>query len=127
MSETQKPLDPDMFSPACPASTPIRLGDKWTPMILLCLEHGPRRFSELRVPLRRVTPKVLTESLRTLERHGLITRTVHDEIPPRVDYELTSLGRSFLEPLTAARTWCEEYGTELFAARDEHETSPRPA
>jgi DNA-binding HxlR family transcriptional regulator len=122
VSETLKPLDPDMFSPACPSSTPMRVGDKWTSMIIVCLEDGPRRFSELRVPLRGVTPKVLTESLRSLERHGLVRRTAYDEIPPRVEYELTTLGRSFLGPLTATKAWCEAHVGELLAARENHET-----
>jgi DNA-binding HxlR family transcriptional regulator len=115
-------LDPDMFDPACPSSVmPIRMGDKWTAMIISCLENGPRRFSEIRVPLRRVTPKVLAESLRALERDGLVTRTAYAEIPPRVEYELTPLGRTYLEPLAAARAWCEQHISEVLEAREAHE------
>ena len=64
-----------MFDPICPSDlSPIRFGDKWAGMIIRCLEGGPRRFSELRVPLRGITAKVLTKSLRTLERDGLVAR-----------------------------------------------------
>lgn len=108
-----------MFDPACPSNTmPIRIGDKWSALIIKCLEHGPRRFSELQSALRRVTPKVLTESLRAMERDGLIKRTAYDEIPPRVEYELTDLGRTLLAPLAAARAWCDEHFSELLEARD---------
>lgn len=116
-------LDPDMFDEACPSGAgPLRVGDKWTGMIISCLEHGPRRFSELQVPLRRITPKVLTETLRRLERDGLITRTAYPEIPPRVEYELTDLGRTLLEPLAAARVWCEDHLPRLLEAR--HRATP---
>jgi len=116
------PLDPDMLDPACPSSLmPIRFGDKWSAMIISCLADGPRRFSELRTPLRRVTPKVLTETLRALERDGMLTRTQYAEIPPRVEYELTPLGRSLLEPLAAARRWCEHHLDEVIDARAAHE------
>ncbi|KAA0021803.1 helix-turn-helix transcriptional regulator [Antrihabitans cavernicola] len=68
-----------MFAPECPSSImPIRVGDKWSAGVLLSLADGPRRFSELRVPLR-ATPKVLTETLRAMERDGMITRTVYAE------------------------------------------------
>ncbi|WP_116115513.1 MULTISPECIES: winged helix-turn-helix transcriptional regulator [Amycolatopsis] len=79
----RKPLPPDMFDELCPSDlAPIRFGDKWVPLVIACLEDGPRRFSELRVPLRRVTPKALTKSLRGLERHGLVRRTSQPGTPP---------------------------------------------
>ena len=101
---------------------PFQIGDKWTGMVVLCLENGPRRFSELRVPLRTVTPKVLTETLRAMERDGLITRTTYDEKPPRVEYALTSLGRSLLTLIEAARSWTREHMSELLAARESHDS-----
>ncbi|GAA2715328.1 winged helix-turn-helix transcriptional regulator [Actinoplanes palleronii] len=111
-------LSPDMFDPACPTTVmPFQIGDKWTAMVVLCLEHGPRRFSELRVPLRTVTPKVLAETLRAMERDGLVTRTAYDENPPRVEYALTPLGRSMLDLVAAARAWCAEHMGDLLAAR----------
>ncbi|MGP2435778.1 winged helix-turn-helix transcriptional regulator [Streptomyces sp. JW3] len=122
-----RPLDPDMFHPACPSSAmPIRVGDKWSAMVILCLEQGPRRFSELRVPLRASTLKVLTQTLRALERDGLVTRTVYAEVPARVEYELTALGRTLLELIAAGRRWAADHMPALLAARDaygNHNTS----
>lgn len=111
-----QPLRPDLFDEVCPSSlTPIRMGDKWTPLVLRCLEEGPRRFSELRVPLHRTSAKELTRSLRNLERDGLIARTVAGRT---VTYELTALGRSLLEPLDALCAWTAEHWDELLDARD---------
>jgi DNA-binding HxlR family transcriptional regulator len=114
-----KALDPEMFDPLCPSTlSPIRFGDKWTGMVIRCLEHGPRRFSELRIPLRGVTAKVLTQSLRSLEHSGLITRTRYAAPVPRVEYELTALGRSMIEPMNAACAWAEAHWEELLDARE---------
>jgi DNA-binding HxlR family transcriptional regulator len=108
-----------MFDSVCPSDlSPIRIGDKWTGMIVRCLEHGPRRFSELRLPLRGITAKVLTTSLRTLERDGLIKRTSHPGPVRRVEYDLTPLGRSMLQPMAAACTWAQERWEELLDARE---------
>ncbi|MEU4691629.1 helix-turn-helix domain-containing protein [Actinoplanes sp. NPDC023714] len=105
------PLDPDMFDPVCPSTlSPIRFGDKWSGMVIRCLEGGPRRFSELRIPLRGVTAKALTKSLRLLERDGLVTRGTA--------YALTPLGRSMLEPMNAACAWTAEHWDELLDARE---------
>ena len=116
------PLAADMFDEVCPSSLlPFRFGDKWAALVIRCLEGGPRRFSELRVPLRRVTPKVLTQSLRGLERDGLISRTVR-AVPggsvPAVEYALTPLGRSMIEPMNAACDWASEHWDELLDARE---------
>jgi DNA-binding HxlR family transcriptional regulator len=96
----------------------IRIGDKWTGRIIRCLESGPRRFSELQIPLRGITPKVLTETLRAMERDGLIERTVYSEMPPRVEYELTSLGRTLREPMAACCAWSQAHMPEIFEARE---------
>ncbi|WP_435190237.1 winged helix-turn-helix transcriptional regulator [Streptomyces sp. bgisy126] len=114
-----EPLDPDMFDPVCPSDlSPIRFGDKWAGMIIRCLEQEPRRFSELRIPLHGITAKVLTQSLRTLERDGLVTRTVHAGPARRVDYALTPLGRSLLAPMATACDWAAEHWDELIDARE---------
>ncbi|MET7640971.1 helix-turn-helix domain-containing protein [Streptomyces sp. NPDC005438] len=116
-----EPLDPEMFDPMCPSSAmPFQIGDKWTGMVVLCLRDGPRRFSELRVPLRNITPKVLTQTLRAMERDGLVTRTAYDENPPRVEYELTPLGHSLFPLIEAARTWSREHLPALLRARHAH-------
>jgi DNA-binding HxlR family transcriptional regulator len=117
----REPLDPALFAD-CDDHTdlPVRIGDKWTAKILVCLRDGPRRFSELRVPLARVTPKVLTESLRAMERDGLLVRRAYDEVPPHVEYELTPLGHSLFQPLAASCAWNAAHGPELARARAEY-------
>jgi DNA-binding HxlR family transcriptional regulator len=99
----------------------MRIGDKWTAKILRCLEEGPRRFSELRVPLHDVTAKVLTETLRSMERDGLVTRAEYREVPLRVEYSLTDLGRSLFGPLEAQCEWTRAHREELTRARDTYE------
>jgi len=116
-----QPLDPDLFAECVPTPLPMRIGDKWTTKVLVCLRSGPRRFSELKVPLRGITPKVLTETLRALERDGMLTRTVHAEIPPRVEYELTPLGHTLFEPLAAQCAWTRANLPDLLDARDAYE------
>jgi len=117
VGSVSEPLDPDMFDCCTDTPIPMRVGDKWAAKIITCLREGPRRFSELQAPLRGITPKVLTESLRAMERDGMITRTAYQEIPPRVEYELTDLGRSLFEPLDAQCAWTREHYEELRAAR----------
>ncbi|WP_406498967.1 helix-turn-helix transcriptional regulator [Streptomyces sp. NBC_00846] len=124
----REPLPADMFAdPGCLSRIqPFRFAGKWSAMVLRCLAGGPRRFGELRVPMHFVTPKVLTETLRALERDGLLTRTVHDERPRRVEYELTPLGRSLLGPLNTACDWTRQHLPELLRAREEYRPD-RPA
>jgi DNA-binding HxlR family transcriptional regulator len=110
-----------MFAGCTHATLPIRIGDKWAGKIITCLRDGPRRFSELQVPLRRITPKVLTESLRALERDGMVTRTAYPEIPPRVEYELTPLGHTLFEPIAACCEWTRAHLPELLDAREAYE------
>ncbi|MFI1972771.1 winged helix-turn-helix transcriptional regulator [Streptomyces cinnamoneus] len=121
-----RPLSPDMFDELCPSTlSPIRFGDKWAALVIRCLEDGPRRFSELRIPLRGVSAKVLTQSLRGLRRDGLIARTEHEGPTLRVEYELTPLGRSMLAPMAAACAWAEEHWNELLDAREAYEGAVR--
>jgi DNA-binding HxlR family transcriptional regulator len=113
----REPLDPDMFADCAAVEAPMRIGGKWTAKIITCLRAGPRRFSELRVPLRGVTPKVLTESLRSLERDGMLTRTARPGVPGHVEYALTPLGHSLFEPLAAQCEWTRAHLAELAAHR----------
>ncbi|BAJ32298.1 MULTISPECIES: helix-turn-helix domain-containing protein [Kitasatospora] len=112
-----EPLDPDMFSACQGPPLPMRMNNKWGPKIITCLKDGKRRFSELQVPLKGITPKVLSESLRAMERDGFLTRTSYPGVPPRVEYELTELGRSTLEPMEAWCAWAEQHLAELVDAR----------
>src|ERR671917_2342183 len=78
-----------------------RVGDKWTVLVVSSLGDGPKRFNELRKALGSISQRMLTLTLRGLERDGLVTRTVYPTIPPRVEYELTKLGRTLYEPIAA--------------------------
>ena len=82
-----------------------RIGDKWSVLIIMLLWRGPRRFSEIKRAVEDISQRMLTLTLRGLERDGLVTRTVTPTIPPRVDYELTDLGRSLAEPVQALGQW----------------------
>lgn len=109
----------DVMDPGCPSRVVLqRIGDKWTPLIVQALKDGALRFSELRVAVGGITPKVLTQTLRTLERDGLVSRTVFAEVPVRVEYRLTPLGESLLGPLDAVRKWAESHAGKILEARD---------
>ncbi|MEU7580736.1 helix-turn-helix domain-containing protein [Streptomyces sp. NPDC041068] len=96
----------DIYGLLCPGRAVFELlVNKWTGLAITALEDGPRRFGELRRKLEGVSPKVLTQTLRRLEENGLVVRTVYAEVPPRVEYGLTELGRGALEPLAQLRTW----------------------
>jgi DNA-binding HxlR family transcriptional regulator len=94
------------------------VGDKWSVLVVAILGKGPLRFSELRRTIEGISQRMLTLTLRGLERDGLLTRTVTPTIPPRVDYELTNLGRTLLEPVSALATWAERHRPTIQAARD---------
>lgn len=110
----------DVLAPDCPSRVVFeRIGERWTMFVLLALERGGTlRFGELRERVGRVTPKVLTETLRALEADGLIVRRAFRDSPPRVEYSLTDLGISLLDPIRAMREWAEAHVPEVLAARD---------
>ena len=96
--------------PACPVETTLTLiSDKWKVLILRDLMPGSKRFGELKKSIGQVTQKVLTSQLRQMEENGLIVRTVYPEVPPRVEYTLTDLGRSLKPILDAMQNWGENY------------------
>jgi DNA-binding HxlR family transcriptional regulator len=103
----------------CPAVREVlnRVGDKWSVQIVALLGDGPMRFSELRRSIEGISQRMLTLTVRGLERDGLITRTVFPEIPPRVEYELTRLGQTLLDPISALADWAEQYRTAIQEAR----------
>lgn len=112
----------DVLDPGCPSRLVLqRLGDKWTPLVLLVLRAGPQRFTELRGGVGGVTAKVLTQTLRLLERDGLVTRKAYAEIPPRVEYALTDLGRSLLGPFDELAGWAQAHAGHLQEARDAYD------
>ena len=113
-----KPRHPNL-SEDCRAVSGIlqRVGDKWTVLVIGKLGDGPMRFNELRSAVGGISQKMLTTTLRGLERDGFVTRTVFPTIPPRVDYELTELGRELLEPVTALGEWARQNTARVNAAR----------
>src|SRR4051812_18784137 len=94
-----------------------RVGDKWTVLVVTALGDGPQRFNELRRALGSISQRMLTLTLRGLERDGLVTRTAFPTIPPRVDYELTRLGRSLLDPVSTLGLWARRNRAAIQAAR----------
>jgi DNA-binding HxlR family transcriptional regulator len=94
-----------------------RVGDKWTVLVVTMLGDGPRRFNELRRALGSISQRMLTLTLRGLERDGLVSRTVFPTIPPRVEYELTRLGRSLLTPVSGLGTWARQNQAAIQDAR----------
>lgn len=112
----------DVLDPACPSRMVLtRLGDRWTLLIVIALSLGVHRFSELRDRIGGVTPKVLTQTLRGLEKDGLVERTVYAVVPPKVEYRLTDLGRSLLEPIAAVKDWAERHADDVLEARERAE------
>jgi DNA-binding HxlR family transcriptional regulator len=103
-----------------------RVGDKWTVLVVSTLGDGPKRFNELRRALGSISQRMLTLTLRGLERDGLVTRTVFPTIPPRVDYELTRLGRSLLEPVSELGLWARKNRTAIAASRQRFDASGKP-
>jgi len=98
-----------------------RVGDKWSVLIVALLGDGTKRFSELRRMIEGISQRMLTLTLKGLERDGLITRTVYPTIPPRVDYQLTKLGRGLLVPITGLANWAGENRQKIQDARDKYD------
>ncbi|SHG56686.1 winged helix-turn-helix transcriptional regulator [Streptoalloteichus hindustanus] len=117
--EPAEAREPDLHNPDCPTRLVLdRIGDRWTVLVVLLLSRqSPMRFTELRRGVGGIAPKVLTQTLRALERDGLIKRTVYAEVPPRVEYELTALGASLRTPITAIGRWAERHVSEVLDAR----------
>lgn len=100
--------------PACPVATTVQLiGSKWKLLIMRNLFVRPWRFNELRKDLEGISQKVLTDSLRTMEKDGIITRTVYPEVPPRVEYALSELGESMRPIMDAMEQWGKSYKHKL--------------
>jgi DNA-binding HxlR family transcriptional regulator len=99
-----------------------RIGDKWTVMVVDALQHGPVRFNALMRSIEGVSHRMLTLTLRSLEADGLVTRTAYATIPPKVEYELTELGRSLIEPLAALATWVKTNRGAIDMARLTYES-----
>ncbi|WP_422756555.1 winged helix-turn-helix transcriptional regulator [Micromonospora sp. WMMD708] len=111
-------MRPDPFQRDCGSRQVIdRIGDRWSVLVVLALAGGGRRYGELAGHIDGISQKMLTQTLRGLERDGLVTRTVHASVPPRVDYALTDLGRSLLDLVSGLEAWATTHLAEVQAAR----------
>ena len=104
-----------------------RVGDKWTILVVGELGQGPRRFNEIRKALGSISQRMLTLTLRGLERDGLVTRTVFPTIPPKVEYELTTLGRSLLVPVSGIGSWARQNRAAIQEARQRFDATANNA
>lgn len=98
-----------------------RVGDKWSMLIVMLLADGPRRFNAIKRAVDGISQRMLTVTLRNLERDGLVTRTVTPTTPPRVDYALTALGCSLIAPVSALGAWAKAHGAEIAAAQEAYD------
>ena len=109
----------DPHSPVCRTISTLlsRIGDKWTVLVVQTLGAGSKRFNELRREIPSVSQRMLTLTLRNLERDGLVSRAVTPSIPPRVDYALTELGRSLQKPICGLATWAMDHVEDIHSAQ----------
>ena len=109
---------PDVFDASCPARQVLDLvADKWAVLVLYALAGGTKRTGELQRAVDGISTKMLTQTVRDLERNGLVTRTVHPVVPPKVEYELSPLGETLAETLGALCRWAEEHLEDVERAR----------
>ncbi|NOU07339.1 MAG: helix-turn-helix transcriptional regulator [Hyphomicrobiaceae bacterium] len=116
--------DANVYAEACPSRAVLALvADKWTLLIMPALRQGPMRNSDLMRRIGGISQKMLTQTLRELERNGLVVRVDHNEVPPRVDYALTPLGRSLAEAIRKLDAWCEAHIDQVEMARQSFDTA----
>jgi DNA-binding HxlR family transcriptional regulator len=116
----------DVLAAACPTRQVVnRIGDRWSLLVLYALEHGTLRFQELRRTVEGVSQKMLTQTLRTLERDGLVERKVYASVPPKVEYSLTPLGRELADRVSAIRAWAYDNIDQIDDARRKFDRRPR--
>jgi DNA-binding HxlR family transcriptional regulator len=117
---------PSIMNPKCDSRKALdRIADKWTALIIHVLSSGTKRNSELRRQISGISQKMLTQTLRSLENDGIVERKIYPVVPPMVEYSLTPLGRSLIEPLDAICRWAEKHLPELEAARARAQNSKR--
>ncbi|MEV7344186.1 helix-turn-helix domain-containing protein [Streptomyces sp. NPDC093544] len=118
-------IEYDAFIKNCPTNQLLdRISDKWVSLVVCALTPGSMRYSDLGRKIAGVSPKMLTQTLRSLERDGLLTRTVTPSVPVRVDYELTPLGTSLSCLLSAVKDWAELHIEQVNKARDDYDAEP---
>ncbi|RNF35875.1 winged helix-turn-helix transcriptional regulator [Paracoccus methylarcula] len=112
---------PFVFEQPCPIRDVLdRIGDQWSLLILQVLEHGTMRFSAINRAIGDISKQMLSKTLKRLEEDGFIWRTLYPEVPPRVEYELTDLGRSFLVPMKGLIAWADVHHRAICEARAKH-------
>lgn len=117
---TQQHWDP--YDRNCPSRRVLdRIGDRWTVLVVGTLAPGPLRFGQLAQRIDGISQKMLTQTLRSLERDGLVKRTLFPQVPPRVEYELTDAGHTLREPLKALENWAISHMSGMMAARAEYD------
>ncbi len=115
----------DVMAAACPTRQVIgRVGDKWSLLVLYALSTGTKRFSQLRSEVEGISQKMLTQTLRALERDGLVHRHAYPTIPPKVEYRLTPLGQSLEDAIAVVRRWAYAHMDEIAASRDTYDQQP---
>ena len=113
----------DPYQRDCPSRRLLdRIGDRWTVLIVGALDSGPRRFTEIATQVDGISQKMLTQTLRSLERDGFVARTAYPVVPPHVEYELTELGRSLQDPLQALERWAVENMDGVVARQDAYDS-----
>ena len=121
METIKKQASPTISFSTCTTREVLKLiGDQWTALAIYALESGTKRFSQLYSQIDGVSKKMLTQTLRDLEYNGLVQRVVYPVVPPHVEYSLTELGRTLIEPIGALRQWAGEHLHEMEQARTEH-------
>lgn len=116
------------YQAACPTRLMLnRIADKWTVLVLGLLENETKRFSTLQREIGGISQKMLTQTLRGLERDGLIARTVYPEVPPRVEYKMTPLGNTLVGLLAALRDWSETHMDEVLQAQRDYDQAQQAA
>jgi len=111
-------IQPNVFDPNCGSRRVLNLiADRWTALVIYALDHETRRYSELEKMIGGISQKMLTQTLRSLERDGLVRRSVFDVVPPHVEYALTPLGQTLLEPLRAICRWAQNHLPQVRTAR----------
>ncbi|MBX9676344.1 MAG: helix-turn-helix transcriptional regulator [Methylotenera sp.] len=123
--ETQQKSIWNAYDANCPTRLVLnRIADKWTVLVVSLLERGTKRFSNLQREIGGVSQKMLTQTLRGLERDGLVTRTIYPTVPPKVEYALTPLGRTLVGLVDAIRVWSENNIEEVTKAQKAYDNSP---
>jgi DNA-binding HxlR family transcriptional regulator len=116
--ETTQQTQPDIFRADCLSRQVLQLiADQWTPLVIYTLGDDTMRFSQLRKQIDGISQKMLTQTLRAMERNGLVQRVVYPVVPPVVEYSLTSLGQTLIEPMNALRLWAYGHLQEVAHAR----------